>query len=430
MYTFRTETDFERFDRFVEEHHGQYQQCSLWPKVKTAWAPHFYAGFDEAGERVLTCLVLERDLPVAGKLWYVPYGTVSDMTNEALQKEFATFIAAEMKAHKAFCTIIDPPVPLRIDGEQQEEGHAAHKLLTSIGYQLNTDLPSYTYKHPVQTLIPLRDENGELIPGKQLLKKCEKGVRYSVRVGESRGLECETYSFEDVQKDPARNDFVHRDNDYLMLLFGTLKDYTDIMIVYYDKAKDTQLQNARLAEREQKVAALETAPQKKIKGLKNDIDVIDKNTKSYNERMEETKDYPEDARIPVAGGLTIRYGGFANCVFGGTRNIVRNNTRSSHYMNYLRLLRSIDLGMDYHDLGYVLCDSPETMEPDGALGPLSPNEDFVGIRKFKLSFGAHYTEYIGEYILVGNSFRYWLYKELMPKAKKAKMTAVRLLKKH
>ena len=54
----------------------------------------------------------------------------------------------------------------------------------------------------------------------------------------------------------------------------------------------------------------------------------------------------------------------------------------------------------------------------------------MGISKFKLSFGAHYTEYIGEYILVGNAFRYWLYKELMPKAKKAKMTAVRLLKKH
>ena len=442
MYTFRTETDFETFDRFVEEHHGQYQQCSLWPKVKTAWAPHFYSGFDEAGERVLTCLVLERDLPLAGKLWYVPYGTVSDITNETLQKEFTTFIAAEMKAHKAFCTIIDPPVPLRIDGEPQEEGHAAHRLLTSLGYQLNADLPSYTYKHPVQTLIPLRDENGELIPGKQLLKKCEKGVRYSVRVGESRGLDCETYSFEDVQNDPAlldafvsvmddtseRNDFVHRDNSYLMLLFETLKDYTDIMIVYYDKAKDTELQNARLKEREQKVAALETAPQKKIKGLKNDIDVIDKNTKSYNERMEETKDYPADARIPVAGGLTIRYGGFANCVFGGTRNIVRNNTRSSHYMNYLRLLRSIDLGMDYHDLGYVLCDSPETMEADGALGPLSPNEDFVGISKFKLSFGARYTEYIGEYILVGDSFRYWLYKELMPKAKKAKMTVIRLLR--
>lgn len=444
MYQFKTETNFEEFDRFVEERHGQYQQCSLWPKVKTAWTPHFYAGFDEAGERVLTCLVLERDLPLAGKLWYVPYGTVSDITDETLQKEFTEFIAGEMKARKAFCTIIDPPVPLRIDGASCEEGHAAHRLLTSLGWQLNADLPSYTYKHPVQTPIPLRDENGELIPGKQLLKNCEKGVRYSVRVGENRGLVCETYSYEDFMADPSltdafvsvmddtseRNEFVHRDNDYLQLLFGTLKDYTDVMIVYYDKAKDTELQNARLAERAQKEEALKTAPQKKIKGLTNDIDVIDKNTKSYEERMEETKDYPADARIPVAGGLTIRYGGFANCVFGGTRNIVRNNTRSSHYMNYLRLLRSIDLGMDYHDLGYVLCDSPETMEADGSLGPLSPNEDFVGISKFKLSFGARYTEYIGEYILVGNSFRYWLYKVLMPKAKKAKMTLVRLLKQH
>ncbi len=444
MYQFKTETNFAEFDRFVEEHHGQYQQCSLWPKVKTAWAPHFYAGFDEAGERVLTCLVLERDLPLAGKLWYVPYGTVSDITDETLQKEFTEFISGEMKAHGAFCTIVDPPVPLRIDGEPCEEGHAAHRLLTSLGWQLNADLPSYTYKHPVQTLIPLRDENGELIPGKQLLKKCEKGVRYSVRVGENRGLCCETYSYEDFMADPSlldafvsvmddtseRNEFVHRDNDYLKLLFGTLKDYTDVMIVYYDKAKDTALQNARLAERAQKEEALKTAPQKKIKGLTNDIDVIDKNTKSYEERMEETKDYPADARIPVAGGLTIRYGGFANCVFGGTRNIVRNNTRSSHYMNYLRLLRSIDLGMDYHDLGYVLVDSPETMEEDGTLGPLMPNDDFKGISAFKLSFGARYTEFIGEYILVGDSFRYWLYKSLMPKAKKAKMTLVRLIKQH
>lgn len=443
MYRFEPETNLEAFDQFVEEHHGQYQQCSLWPKVKTAWGSHLYSGFDEAGERVLTCLVLERDLPVAGKLWYVPYGTVSDITNESLQREFTEFINGEMKAHKAFCTIIDPPVPLRVDGEPREEGHAAHKLLTSLGYQLNTDLASYTYKHPVQTLIPLKNEEGEPIPGKDLLKKCEKGVRYSVRVGEGRGLTCETYSYEDIEANPElldafvsvmddtseRNDFVHRDNDYLKLLFGTLKDYTDIMIVYYDKAKDTELQNARLKERAEKEAALETAPQKKIKGLKNDIDVIDKNTKSYNERMEETKDYPADARIPVAGGLTIRYGGFANCVFGGTRNIVRNNTRSSHYMNYLRLLRSIDLGMDYHDLGYVLVEDPETPEADGALGPLTPKENFVGINKFKLSFGAHYTEYIGEYILVGNAFRYWLYKELMPTAKKAKMTLVRLLKK-
>lgn len=69
MYHFQPETDFQSFDQFVEDHHGQYQQCSLWPKVKTGWNSHLYSGFDDNGTRVLTALVLERKLPLAGKLW-------------------------------------------------------------------------------------------------------------------------------------------------------------------------------------------------------------------------------------------------------------------------------------------------------------------------------------------------------------------------
>ena len=65
---------------------------------------------------------------------------------------------------------------------------------------------------------------------------------------------------------------------------------------------------------------------------------------------------------------------------------------------------------------------------DGTLGKLEPRENFVGIRDFKLSFGAKYYEFIGEYILVGNKFKYWIYKELMPMAKKLKMSIVKLLR--
>ena len=442
MYSFRTETDYEAFDEFVSSHHGQYQQCSLWPKVKEAWVPHFYSGFSADGERVLTCLVLERKLPLAGNLWYAPYGTVSDYTNEELQREFAAFIKAEMKKFGAFCFIADPPVELRVDGEEQDKGHTVHRLLTSIGYELNTDLDSYTYKHPVQTMIPLKDEDGNMIPAGKILKKCEKGVRYSVRVGLNRGLVAKRYTWEDIQNDPSvmadfmavmgdtsdRNDFLHRDSSYIEHMTEVLKDYTDITLVYYDKALDRKLEEERLAERAEKEEKLKTAPQKKIKGLQNDMEVIDNNTKNYEQRVEETSSYPADARIVVAGGLTIRYGGFASCVFGGTRNIVRNNTRSSHYLNYLRLCESSDEGMDFHDLGYVLCTNPETPEPDGSLGKLTPRENFEGICSFKLSFSAAYTEYIGEYILVGDKARYWVYKNLMPAAKYVKNRMVFLLK--
>ncbi|MBQ6752889.1 MAG: UDP-N-acetylmuramoyl-L-alanyl-D-glutamate--2,6-diaminopimelate ligase [Clostridia bacterium] len=442
-FTFREETDFEAFDNFVEDHKGEYQQTSAWPRVKQAWKPYFYAGFC-GDERVLTALVLERKLPLAGKLWYIPCGAVCDYKDENLQKAFSDFLMTEMKAHGAFCVIADPLIPLRIDGEEQECGVAAHNLFTKIGYELNTDLDSYTYKHPVQTMIPLKDEDGKLIPAETILKGCEKGVRYSVRVGASRGLFARRYTLEDIKKDPQiledfmsvmgdtsdRNSFVNRDENYIRNLVETLSDYTDISLVYYDKADDKQLEEERLLRREEALKELVNAPEKKVRGLREEIDIIEKNSASYKQRLEETSDYPHNAKIAVAGGLTIRYGGTASCVFGGTLDLVRNNTRSSHFLNYFRIKESVAENMDFHDLGYVLCENPNppTME-NGTLGRMEPRENFKGIRDFKLSFGARYYEFIGEYILVGNRFKYWIYKEFMPKAKKLKMRLVKLLRK-
>lgn len=441
MYSFKEENDFKAFDDFVNKNKGSYLQCSRWPEVKTTWKPRFYSGF-QGDERVLTCLVLIRRLPLAGDIWYIPCGAVCDYTNSALQKEFAAFLKSEMKKHGATCAIIDPLIPLRINGETCREGTAAHKLLTECGYRLNPDIESYTYKHPVQTYIHLRDDAGGLIPSDKILRGCEKGVRYSVRIGTQRGLEAETFFYGDVEKKPKilddfmsvmrdtseRNDFVQRDAEYCKNFMRVFKDCTDITVVYYDKKKDRALENERQQKKQELLKTLETAPEKKIKGIKNDIEAIDNNTRNFEIRMNETADYPEDARIPVAGGFTIRYSGIASCAFGGTRNIIRNNTRSSHYLNYLRICRSIDTGCDIHDLGYVMVDSP-SLSADGTLGEMKPKANFVGINEFKMSFGAKYYEFIGEYILVGNKAKYYLYKNLMPKIKHLKMKLVLMKKK-
>ena len=440
MYDFKIETDLTAFDNFVKANKGSYLQCSKWPEVKTSWGSRFYSGFF-GEERVLTCLVLSRVLPVAGEIWYIPCGPLCDYKNESLQKEFTDFIKSEMKKAGATCLIVDPLISLRISGETQEDGVNAHKLLTACGYSLNPKIETYTYKHPVQTYIPLRDDDNNIIPSDKILKNCEKGVRYSVRIGTTRGLESKLYTYEDVKKNPQimadfmsvmqdtsnRNDFVSRDGDYCKNLMEKFEDSSDIIIVYYNKKKDCDLENERRAKKQELLTALETAPEKKIKGIKGDIEAIDSNTKNFEIRMGETKDYPDDAVIPVAGGFTLRYGGVASCLFGGTRNIIRNNTRSSHYLNYLRICKSIECGCDYHDLGYVLVDSPD-LNSDGTLGEMKPNKDFVGINEFKLSFGADYMEFIGEYVLVGNKLKYYLYSNLMPKAKKFKMKLVKLIR--
>lgn len=441
MFQFKIENDKVAFDQFVLDNKGSYLQCSRWPLVKEAWGSILYSGFENEN-RVLTCMVLFRKMPGAGVIWYIPCGAVYDYKNIQLQKEFLDFIKKESKKSGATCLIIDPLIPLRISGETVDEGIENHNLFIENGFQLNTNIDSYTYKHPVQTFIHLLDEGGNQIPADKILKDCEKGVRYSVRIGTTRGLESKTYLYEDVEKNPQimdefmsvmedtsnRNEFLQRNGDYIKFLMKIFADCCDITIVYYNKKTDCDLENERQSKKAELLAQLETAPEKKIKGIKNDIEAIDNNTKAFNTRMEETKDYPDDAIIPVAGGFTLRYAGVASCLFGGTKNIIRNNTRSSHYLNYLRICRSIETGCHIHDLGYVMVKDPE-INSDGTLGKMEPRDNFVGINDFKMSFGAKYYEFIGEYIFVNNKLKYYFYNNLMPKVKHLTMRILRKIKK-
>ena len=428
MYRFIEETDLQAFEAYVAGHGGQYLQSAKWADVKEAWGHRFYSGFDGV-DRVLTALVLTRNIPGAGKLWYCPAGPVCDYQNGELVAQFAAFITGEMKKHGGFALFLDPCVPLRINGEKQETGVAVHNNLLRAGFTLNPNVTKYVYKSPVQMLIPLRDSEGRSVTAQALLKSFEKGVRYSVRVGENRGL-CEVvYTIEDVKRDPHiledfsaimgdtsdRNDFTGRNNDYvksLMEIFGP--EGMDLMLVYYDKNADRALEAERQKRRAQLEAALPTAPEKKQRGIREEIDSIDKQHEHFAERIRETEGMGE--RVAVAGGLTSNYGGIRSCLFGGARNLLRNNLRASHFFNFRRLCRTIDLGCHCHDLGYVLLkDVP--LDTDGTLGPCVPEDDFVGIEAFKRSFGADRVEFIGEYLLVASHVKYFSYTHVLTMAR-------------
>lgn len=440
MYTFRIETDMNSYDDFICCHGGQYIQCSAWQRVKTTWKCSYYCGF-QGEERVLAVLVMERSLPAAGKIWYAPGGAVCDYNNRELLKEFTDFMNAEMRKHGATCFIFDPDISLRINGEEQPRGHEMHKTLTELGYILNPSIENYTYKQPVQLFVPLMNDDGEALTAEKILKKCDKGVRYSIRIGQQRGLEAKSYTYEDIEKDPSimedfmavmrdtseRDSFVERNGDYCTKLLREFRGNSDLKLVYYDKDIDEKLQQERLAKKEKALSELEGAHEKKARQLQEIIDSTDKQTEHYEKRMAEAEEFTKDRRICVAGGLSIYYAGMGSCLFGGTRNVIRNNTRSSHYLNYLRLQESIKRGCKVHDLGYVIVKTPE-LQSDGTLGELIPQDNFKGIYDFKKSFSADYHEFIGEYVLVGNKAKYYAYAKLMPKAKKAKIKAIKLLR--
>ncbi|MBQ2061360.1 MAG: peptidoglycan bridge formation glycyltransferase FemA/FemB family protein [Oscillospiraceae bacterium] len=428
MIRFAEEKDLRKFEEFVLSHGGQYLQSAKWADAKTSWGHRFYSGF--SGEkRVLTALVLIRSIPGAGKLWYCPAGPVCDYTDGDLLAQFAAYMTSEMKKHGGFALFLDPCIPLRVNGEKQESGVAVHNALLKAGFVLNPSVSKYVYKAPVQMIVPLFDREGKPVTAQSLLKSFEKGIRYSVRVGESRGLTEAVYTIDDVERDPRiledfssimddtsdRNDFTSRNNEYVKNLMKTFgPEGMDVMLIYYDRQKDTALEEERQKRKEVLETSLETAPEKKLRGIREEIESIDKQHEHFAERMKETEGMGD--RVAVAGGVTSNYGGTRSCLFGGARNLLRNNLRASHFFNFRRLSRSIDLGCRYHDLGYVLVeDAP--LDEDGTLGVCPPREDFVGIEAFKRSFGAEKQEYIGEYALVANRVRYFSYTHLIGIAK-------------
>lgn len=440
-YTFREEKDLAAFEAFVQANGGQYLQSVKWAKVKAdSWDPLFYSGFS-GEERVLTALVLVRHIPGAGKLWYCPAGAVCDYTDGALLKAFAAFMQGEMKKRGGFALFFDPCVILRLDGEKQQGGVETHRRLLDAGFTLNPNASKSIYKAPLQLILPLEDEAGQRVTPEKLLKSFEKGVRYSVRVGENRGLTEELYTIEDVKQRPEilkefaavmrdtsdRNDFTERGSDYirhLMEVFGP--DGMDIMLICYDKKKDEALEAERQTKKAQLEAALPTAPEKKLRGMKEEIESIDKQHEHFAERVKETEGMGD--RVAVAGGLTVHYGAMSSCLFGGALNLLRNNLRASHYFNFRRICRSIALGNKYHDLGYVLLqDVPP--DADGTLGPCVPREDFEGIEAFKKSFGARREEYIGEYVLVANKTKYFAFTHLIGVGKEVRHVVNRIVKK-
>ncbi len=442
MLEFRIENNLNEYDEFINLHKGSFIQCSRWPQIKTAWKPYFYSGF-ENGERILACLVLERKLSLCGKIWYIPDGPVTDYSRPEIIKEFTAFIKGELKKYGATALLTDPHIPLRINSGLTDEGVKVHKAFIDSGYELNHDAARYIYKAPIQYMINLRNENGEMFTVKELLKKCEKGVRYSVRVGESRGLVSRCVTIDDVEKDPSlledfatvmrstseRDSFIEKRPEYIKKLMSVFNDCMDLTLVYYDKNADKKFEDDRQTQLQVNLQKMETAKESVKNRLTNENETINQQSKNYQLRVEKANEFSKEDRFVVAGGLTIRYGGVASCLFGGSIDVLRNETRPSHFVNYLRLCQSIDNGCDYHDLGYVLVDNLNIpSDKTQPLGELTPKENFVGINSFKASLGADLYQFTGEYVLVNNKLRYDIYDKLVPMVKKAKVSIMKLFR--
>lgn len=430
MTDFREQNDEAVFSRFVESHGGTYFQLPAWARVKSNWHSRCLFGYQN-GEPVLSAMILSRHLPLCGTLWYIPCGFVGNYEDTQLLADFTDFLRVQMKKERVFAAVIDPPIPERIDGQEISAAKPVTEDLKALGWRHNPDPNNYTYQPTMTVLIECEDENGLRYTPDSLCKKFEKGVRYSVRVGEGRGLRSQSFTFADAERDPSlfdrflevmeetadRLEILARPRDYYYSFLREFAPYAVVDLVYYDKAADRENDRARLARLSELHAQINREERESIrKKWEREKEALEKDHEAFKARLKEADSATPEDRLTLAAGLTITFGDTAGCVFGGTRNILRNTLRSSHYLNFIRIARSLEGTVRYHDLGRV---------PHSYVSPKSPEH---GLYQFKMSFCAKRYEYIGEYTLVSSRLCYFNYYRLMPLVRRYRMRVIRFFK--
>lgn len=431
MYNFKEEDNLKALDEFVITNGGSYFQTSLWTGTKAQWRSRSYCGFDENGNRVLSAPVVIKKLNLIGEFWYIFCGPLYDRRNKTLMSEFTAFLKTEMKKYGAAFTVINPEIPLRINGSKNDLGIDAHEELVSLGYKLNTKISTYRNNAPVSMILPLLDENNRAKAPVDILKDSDKTARNSVKLGISRGLVSHSFNYDSLLSNPQimedftdvfndkafRKRMINRDSEYWMNFIKIFSDYCSITIVYYDKILDKKLELQRRDKRSLLVEELKTADSADAKRINDEIGIIDKNTAGYKARVEETKNYRDDAGIPVAAGISVHFGEKGTCIMGGSRELLISSTKSDYYLDYLRICDSITAHCDAYNMGGFRIKDPE-IDEDGTLGEVIPSDKAKSTYNYMKSFGCSEYQYIGEYILVSRKFSKWVYYYVRPLYKK------------
>lgn len=402
MYIFEKTEDYGAFNTFSKENGGSVYQTSMWASVKNAWKPYYYMGYKD-GEAVLSCLCLERKIPIAGKLWYCPDGFVCDYQNGELVKEFASYIKGEMKLNGVFALACDPLIEKKLNGQQVESYDNAVSVFTDAGFTFSGIKDFYTVQ-PSTTVNIFLTENGERLTEEKILKKSEKGVRHGVKIGRECGLKCEEYIIEDLDDNPQvadeffsvmtetsdRVSFIQRDKSYYINMLRSLGEYGVMDMIYYDvKGEKARAESGAMTEKE---------------------------FEKYNSAMSELEKFgfsQDVEKIYVACGLTSYFGKTSICLYGGTRNVLRNALRPTHLLNWTRICRSLQRGCQIHDMGRITGDAYDEKNP------------LYGLCRYKQSYAGTVTEYCGDLYLVNSSFGFFLFTKVLPFAKKIKNTLLK-----
>lgn len=416
----------EQNDNFVNGHKKEhFMQLSLWGKVKSTgdWE-HELLGLFEDDMLVGTVMLLHRKIPfIGGYLYYAPRGFVVDFDDFTLVEAFTKEIYKYLKTKNAVYLLIDPDYYYRVLDKYENEVSSSLDFVNKmeqLGYQHRGFTQGFDGSQPRCTF--RLNLSGEL---DDIFGNFDRYAKKAIKQSEDNCIEVfpstdfDTYA--EIMKETAlRDGFIENQIDYYKNVYDTLHPhgYCELLMSKYFPDRHLNALTGQLETVEKEIVTckerVENKPTAKAyTALKQANEKYERLLKIRNEAEENLKKYPDG--IVLSMGLNINSQNRGWTVFGGSRDIFRSYN-ANYAITYAAIKRFYSAGMEFMDFFGTIP---------------NPTEDhpLFGIHRFKQKFSGNYVEFPGEFHLVFNKAKYFIWIKLYPKLSKLIKKVIRKLRK-
>ncbi|HOO67757.1 MAG TPA: peptidoglycan bridge formation glycyltransferase FemA/FemB family protein [Bacilli bacterium] len=408
------ELDKKQFDDFaIQDKYRSFYQTSQYGTLmsKHGFKP-IYVGLDDGGELKVAALILIKNLIFGLKFGYSPRGYLIDFNDYNLVYSFTTLLKEYLEKYKLLYITIDPHVTHLIrdkDGKpinSSQSGVNISESLKRIGYEhRGFNLYFETFK-PRWNMVLKTDKPSNLV-----FNDFEKTTRTKIRNAMRKGVEIYKGNKDDLKLFYKMIEKKHyRKYNYYLDMYEIFGKF-DMFDIYFAKINtEVFLKNSRLlyqneVKKNEKLANdLQNCSNTKEKNkLLNRKIESDKLMSSYKQDIVYgTNLYKTNKYIIVASNAIIKYGNEIFFLIDGI-NFKFKNFNANDLLKW----KIIE---EYRNKGY------KKFHLNGITGDFTKKNKYLGLYIFKRVFNTTVTEYIGEYSLIINKGRYFLYKQIRPLA--------------
>lgn len=404
----------EQFDRFASTHkYRNYYQSSMYANVMKKFGYHSqYLGIANENNKLIgATLIIYKEVFMGSRMAYAPRGPLFNYENEEDIKELVEKLKRVLGKQGFMLLRIDPYIPMTIRDYEgnimnyNNKGNAIIDNLKKVGFiYKGKTLYFETEKPRWEALVILQRDIREIF------SKADKRTRNKIRRATNSGIEIIKDSNKNINK---LYSFVKKKEKKPLAYFKKIcESFEDNVEIYYAKIntetflinsrrnyeKETEY-NALLAQKIQEGIQDEKERNNNINKKMESDKLIATYKNSLLKATELLKNNPDG--IIVAGAMIIKYDSAAYLFTEGI-------DEEYSYLNASYLIKW-QLINDYNSQGL------KYLNLNGIAGEFENENSYNGLNESKLGFNTTITEYIGEFDIILNTFKYNLYKKMNKK---------------